>query len=369
MRLAWPSMTHWMLVTITACRRSPIRRIGAVHRDGSELDSVRQLRLPRGGQRRSAKRWPPPILGGTVPHAYTPNMFAERAAKAIENANVLDRPANALAEAVGKVLKPGPVKDALSGTPLGHPAHPALIAVPIGSWLSASWLDLVGGRGSRDAARKLVVLGVVSAVPTALTGASDWSDTSGAERRAGFVHAVANSTGLILYIASWRARRQGKHPKGVGLALAGAGVVGFSGWLGGHLAYALGVGVDTTAFTGAPTEWTDVAADADLVDGQPVATTAGVVPILLLRQGDRIYALNDRCTHRGGPLHEGQIVGDCIECPWHGSRFRLDNGDIERGPATQSQQAFQVRVDAGRVFVRRDEQRSLRTSPVASVTA
>ncbi len=295
-------------------------------------------------------------------------MFAERAAKAIENVTALDRPANAVAEAVGKVLKPGLVKDALSGTQLGHPAHPALIAVPIGSWLGASWLDLVGGQGSRDAARKLVALGVLSAVPTAITGASDWSDTSGAERRVGFVHAVANSTGVGLYVASWRARRQGKHARGVGLALAGAGVVGFSGWLGGHLAYALGVGVDTTAFTGAPTEWTDVAADVDLLDGQPVGATVGVVPIVLLRQGSRIYALNDRCTHRGGPLHEGQVVGDCIECPWHGSRFRLDSGEIERGPATQSQQAFEVRVDAGRVLVRRsNEQRSLRTSPVASV--
>ena len=296
-------------------------------------------------------------------------MLAERAAKAIENATALDRPANALADAVGKVLKPGPVKDALSGTPLGHPAHPALIAVPIGSWLSASWLDLAGGQGSRDAARKLVALGVLSAVPTALTGASDWSDTSGAERRAGFVHALANSTGLALYVASWRARRRGKFTKGAGLALAGAGVVGFSGWLGGHLAYALGVGVDTTAFTGAPTEWTDVAAETDLVEGRPVGITMGEVPILLLRQHDRVYALNDRCTHRGGPLHEGAVVGDCIECPWHGSRFRLDSGEIERGPATQSQQSFEVRVDAGRVFVRRTEQRSLRTSPVASVTA
>lgn len=298
-----------------------------------------------------------------------PTMFAERAAKAIENAAILDRPAGAIAGAVGKVLQPGRVKDALSGTPLGHPAHPALIAVPIGSWLAASWLDLVGGRASRDAARKLVALGVVAAVPTALTGASDWSDTSGAERRVGLVHAFANSAGLSLYVASWRARAQGRQAKGAGLALAGAGVVGFGGWLGGHLAYALGVGVDTTAFTGAPSDWTDVAAEADLVEGQPQAATVGVVPLVLLRQGARIFALNDRCTHRGGPLHEGKVVDDCIECPWHGSRFRLTNGDIVRGPATTSQQAFEVRVDAGRVHVRRSaEPRSLRTSSVASVS-
>ena len=294
-------------------------------------------------------------------------MFAERVAKAIETSAFLDQPADAVAGAVSKVVRPGRLKDTLSGTALGHPAHPALIVVPIGSWLGATWLDFVGGRGSRDAARKLVGIGVLSAVPTALTGASDWSDTSGAERRVGFVHAVSNSAGLFLYLASWRARRHGKQAKGVGLALAGAGVISFSGWLGGHLSYALGVGVDTTAFTGGPADWTDVAAESDLIEGQPMGATVGVVPVFLLRQGARIYALNDRCTHRGGPLHEGDVVGDCIECPWHGSRFRLSSGDVAQGPATQSQQAFEVRVDAGRVLLRRSsEPRSLRTSPVAS---
>jgi nitrite reductase/ring-hydroxylating ferredoxin subunit/uncharacterized membrane protein len=297
-------------------------------------------------------------------------MIAERVAKAIESATVLDQPAEAVADVVSKILKPGTLKDALSGTPLGHPAHPALIAVPIGSWVSASWLDLVGGRRSRDAARKLVALGIVSAVPTALTGASDWSDTMGAERRVGFVHALANSTGLLFYIASWRARRRGQQFRGAGLALAGAGVVGFSGWLGGHLAYALGVGVDTTAFLGAPSDWTDVAAEADLVEGQPTEATAGVVPVFLVRYSGQVYALNDRCTHRGGPLHEGSLVGDCIECPWHGSRFRLSDGSVVQGPATQSEPSFEVRVDAGRVLVRRtDEERSGRQNSVGSVAS
>ncbi len=296
-------------------------------------------------------------------------MIAEQIAKTIENAAVLDKPAEVVAEAVGKVLQPGKLKDALSGTPLGHPAHPALIAIPIGSWVGASWLDLVGGRGSRDAARKLVFLGIISAVPTALTGASDWSDTSGAERRVGLVHGLANSAGLGLYVASWRARRQGRQLKGAGLALVGAGVVGFSGWLGGHLAYALGVGVDTTAFLGAPTEWTDVAAEADLVEGSPVAATVGIVPLVLVRSQGEIYALNDRCTHRGGPLHEGTLVDDCIECPWHGSRFRLADGSVAQGPATQPEPAFEVRVTAGRVLVRRtSDERAARSNPVATVS-
>jgi nitrite reductase/ring-hydroxylating ferredoxin subunit/uncharacterized membrane protein len=296
-------------------------------------------------------------------------MLVEQLAEAIENEEALDAPAEAVAEFVGKVFKPGPIKDALSGTALAHPAHPAIIVLPIGSWVSATWLDFFGGKGSRDAARKLVALGIVSAVPAALTGASDWSDTTGAERRVGFVHALANTTGLALYMASWRARRRGKHYRGVALALAGSGVVGFSGWLGGHLAYSLGVGVDTTAFLGGPADWTDVAAEADLPDGQPVAATAGAAPVVLVRQGDQIFALNDRCTHRGGPLHEGSVLNGCIECPWHGSQFRLDDGTIKRGPATEPEPVFEVRVESGRVLVRRSsDPRSGRTSPVASTT-
>ncbi len=280
-------------------------------------------------------------------------MFAQRLAQEIENASVLDAPAETVSGLVAKVLKPGPVKDALSGTSLGHPAHPAVIVLPIGSWVSASWLDFFGGPESRNAARKLVALGVMSALPAALTGASDWADTTGAERRVGLVHALANTTGLSLYVASWRARRRGRQARGAALALAGAGVVGFSGWLGGHLAYSLGVGVDTTAFLGGSTDWTDVAAEADLVDGQPTQAVAGVVPIVLVRQGPQIFALNDRCTHRGAPLHEGSVSDGCLECPWHGSRFQLSDGSVARGPATRPEPSFDVRVDSGRVLVRR----------------
>jgi nitrite reductase/ring-hydroxylating ferredoxin subunit len=90
---------------------------------------------------------------------------------------------------------------------------------------------------------------------------------------------------------------------------------------------------------------------------------------MLLRRNGTIYALNDRCTHRGGPLHEGTLIDDCIECPWHGSQFHLSDGSVARGPATTPQQSFEVRVDAGRVLVRRTgEQRALRTNAVGSGT-
>ena len=108
----------------------------------------------------------------------------------------------------------------------------------------------------------------LAALPTALTGASDWSDTMGAERRIGLVHAVGNYAALGIYGLSYLARRKQQHGKGKALALVGAGLLAATGYLGGHLSYAYGVGVDTTAFQGSPDDWTDVAADAEVQEGK-----------------------------------------------------------------------------------------------------
>ena len=140
----------------------------------------------------------------------------------VEDAKGLDKPAEHLAGAVSAAIPAGPVKDLLSGTFLGHPLHPLLTDLPIGFWTSAWVLDLVGGKGGRRAAQQLVGLGVVSALPTAAAGLSDWSDTTGAPRRVGLVHAAANSIALLSYALSWRARRKGSHWTGVAWGMVGA---------------------------------------------------------------------------------------------------------------------------------------------------
>ncbi|MGI8699708.1 MAG: Rieske 2Fe-2S domain-containing protein [Nocardioidaceae bacterium] len=289
----------------------------------------------------------------------------ERLAAGIEKATVLDRPSEVVAGAVGRALSRPALRDALSGTPIGHPVHPVLVAVPIGSWTAATYLDLTGG--DRRAAKRLVGFGIVTAIPTALAGASDWVTTSGAERRVGAAHAVANSAALLLYASSWRARRSGRGARGVALSLAGAAALGAGGWLGGHLVYALGVGVDTTSFQHFPAGWTDVAAESEVLDGTAIMRPAGGVPVLLTRTDGAIAALADRCTHRGGPLHEGELAEGCVTCPWHSSVFRLDDGTVVSGPASRPQPVAEVRVVDGRVQVRRPSQlRALKTRPVGA---
>jgi uncharacterized membrane protein len=169
----------------------------------------------------------------------------EKAATTIEHAEFLDPVADVGAGLAAKAFPDGPVHDAASGKFLGHPLHPLLVTMPIGSWLSASVLDFTGGNAK--AAQRLTLFGVLAAAPTALTGANDWSRTTGARRRVGLVHAVANHVALTAYTASWIARRRGHRAKGALFALVGASALGAGGWLGGHLSYRMGVGVDAHA--------------------------------------------------------------------------------------------------------------------------
>lgn len=272
----------------------------------------------------------------------------------LEETEAFDPVADAVGSAFGAIVKPGLLKDALSGTWLGHPLHPALTDVPIGAWNSAAMLDLIGGEKARPAADLLVGIGVLAAVPTAITGWSEFADMSGDNRRVGVVHGLGNAAALLLFAGSWAARRRGHRAKGVTLSMLGNGIALMTAYLGGHLSFARGVGVNQTAFEEAPSGWTEALATSDLPEGKPKLGHAGDVDILLYRKGDRIYALSDRCTHRGGPLHEGDVDDEActVECPWHGSVFRLEDGGIESGPATAPQPAFEARIRGDKIEVR-----------------
>jgi nitrite reductase/ring-hydroxylating ferredoxin subunit/uncharacterized membrane protein len=266
----------------------------------------------------------------------------------------LDAVASKLAAAVG-FIGPGRLKDALSGTWLGHALHPLLTDVPIGSWTSAALLDAIGGEESAPAAERLVGVGVLAALPTALTGVTEWADSqrgNTAVRRIGVVHAGANVAALALFGASFAARRRGNHARGKALGYAGVGALVVGGQLGGHLSYAKGVGVDQTVFERRSTEWRPALADSDVGEGDQKAVDVDGVAVLVTRQNGKLYALAETCSHRGGPLSKGTIENACVTCPWHGSTFDLADGSVVRGPAAYPQPAYDVRVAAGGIEVR-----------------
>jgi uncharacterized membrane protein len=147
----------------------------------------------------------------------------------------LDAPSAALAGPARVVSGPF-ARRVLGGEWLGHALHPLLTDFPLGCWIGAGLLDLVSGRRDRAAARRLVGLGVLFALPTAATGLSDWSTvTDEKARRVGTGHAVLNAVALGSYLSSWMLRRRGRHLLGLAAASAGAGAAWVSGYLGGHM--------------------------------------------------------------------------------------------------------------------------------------
>lgn len=278
----------------------------------------------------------------------------ENIAEPIEQFEALDVVLEPLQKAVKTVVpERSALRDVLSGTWLGEPLHPPLTDVVIGTWTSALLLDLLGGEQTQKAADGLVAAGVLAAVPTVTAGLSDWSVLPPAgSRRVGGVHAFGNVTALVLHALSWAARRRGNRAPGVALSAVGYAVATFSAYLGGHLSFSMGVGVNQTAFEHVPERWTAVL-DADkLEEGKLAGAQAEGVTVLLVRKQGRLYGLIDRCSHRGCPLHEGELKDHAVTCPCHGSTFRLDDGSIVKGPATSPQPTLQVRVESGKVEVR-----------------
>ena len=277
----------------------------------------------------------------------------ELIADAAESIEALDGPAEALQGLVKKAVPDDSrLKDLLSGTWLGHPLHPLLTDVVIGCWTSSFLLDVLPGKRPQAASDRLIGLGILAAVPTAAAGLSDWAELFGGIRRAGTVHAAGNTTALTLYGMSYVARKRGRRATGVLLSTLGFGVSLASAYLGGHLSFGRGVGVNQTSFESPPREWTATVKDSNLAEGKPRLARVSGTGVVLVRKGRRVHALVDRCPHRGCGLHDGEVEGDTITCPCHGSTFRLEDGAVVTGPATSPAPALEARVREGKVEVR-----------------
>ena len=281
-------------------------------------------------------------------------MFLAKAMRSLEKAKFLDPAVDAVVGAVNTVLPPGEVKDVLHGKPLGHALHPMLVTLPIGLNVGVAVLDLAGGKAARPAAQRLLGMAILSVAPTAAAGLADWSELGSAKRpkRVGLVHAGSNVVASTLFVSSWFARRAGRHTSGQVLSMLGMTGLAVGGYLGGHLAYAQGVAVNRNADrTPKPGDWKDAGAVSDL-DGGMVRVEVSGQPVLITRHEGELYATGAVCSHMGGPLEEGEIEDGCVVCPWHGSHFRLSDGEVERGPASVGILSYDVRVSGDRVEVR-----------------
>ncbi len=248
------------------------------------------------------------------------------------------------------------VSNALHGTWLGHPLHPALTALPTGAVATSVALDaasLLPGRTAplRDASRSALAVGILGSVGAAITGVTDWQHTHEQARRIGLVHGLVNAVATSLYAMSWWNRRRGRHIRGMASSAVGYGLTAGAGYLGGALVYESGIGVDRSGARLGVDEWTPVL-PVTALDGRPERVKVAGVGVVLYRNGDDVLAVGEQCPHLGAPMADGWIDRDQIVCPWHGSRFACGSGTVQRGPATAALPCYPTRVRDGMVEVR-----------------
>jgi nitrite reductase/ring-hydroxylating ferredoxin subunit len=254
-----------------------------------------------------------------------------------------------LVKALDPLTRRRTLMDLLQGRWLGHALHPVLSDVPLGLWTSVPVLDLIG---DDTGATMLVAVGCVAAGATAATGAADWSVTYGRDRRLALAHGLVNTAALALQVGSLAARLRGRRGRGRLLSVAGLATGAAAAYLGGDLVFDRALAVNHTAWLSGPAEWTDVADDTDVTEGVLSVVDVDDRKVLLTRVDGIVCALENTCSHAGGPLNEGSVEDGHVVCPWHGSRFRLRDGAVLGGPATFPQPHFEARKLDGRVQIR-----------------
>jgi len=293
----------------------------------------------------------------------------EAAIQSIEAARSLDHPTNAFGNVLARLVqlagRPSEtVRNSLHGTGYGHPVHPALVTIPIGTWTLAFAIDLLGVLGlSRGSEMNTVAdialkAGSIGAGAAAIAGINDWQYTEGRERRLGIVHGLTNATALSLMLVSLYLRARNRRAPARLASSAGWVCMFAGGYLGGHMVYGRRIGVDHADRSPEPRDFQPVIPLADLPENRPCRATirdeiAGQeVGVVLVRRAKCVYALGARCSHMGGPLDQGWLLGNSLVCPWHGSRYDLETGYPVSGPATSPQPRYEARLNIIAVTIR-----------------
>jgi len=283
-----------------------------------------------------------------------PQPFAERLSDALQHI---------IQVIVGSNRKPPRrLKSLLNGTWYGHPLHPAITDVPITSWVLTALFDIIWlithSTWSAYAAFVAVIVGLLGALGAIVTGLTDWSDTYGSERRIGLNHAIYNSLATLLYLVSFILRLLAGPGDSISAAIIGflgLASVSYAAFLGGEMVFTKGTGVNHTAWEMGSEDYEAVMPLESVEENKLYRVTVAGVPVALLRQDLQLYAISATCPHAGGPLDEGMLQGDVVQCPWHGSRFCMRDGRVLTGPATVNAPRYDVRVRDGQVELKRIE--------------
>lgn len=270
------------------------------------------------------------------------------------------------------------IKHLLQGRPFGHPLHPILNHFPIALFVISLLFDVstlfgYGGNVFVLAAFYAMLLGVVTGVLAAITGLADYLDIRADHpgKRNATLHMGLNLTMLVLYAANLNLRN-GDLAAGSAsilpflLSLAGVGIIGVSGYLGGQLVYDDGVGVGrhlreadappqtlkVLSSRARPDGFVAVADEGTLSEGETLRAQIDRTVMAIARIEGKTYAFQEFCTHRFGPLSEGNFHGHEVQCPWHQSCFDVRTGKVTSGPAKVDLNVYESKVEGGKVLVR-----------------
>ncbi len=251
-----------------------------------------------------------------------------------------------------------PLSDLLHGTkPFGHPLHPALTDLPIGAMVGVVALDIAAhyGAAPRSAATVVLWVALVATLAAAMTGYADFAPTFGHEARTAVLHGATMTLALIALVASLVMRTAGgdsPHAVPVVLDAATLALMGIGGYIGGHLVFIVGTGVNRTAFLNGSAKFVDIGAESDFAEGSLTKVNAKGLDVLVTKNDGQVCAIANVCAHAGGPLSDGTLDGTRVTCPWHGSVFDVCTGRVVHGPATASQPKLVVETRDGRVMVK-----------------
>lgn len=242
-----------------------------------------------------------------------------------------------------------------------HPLHPALIPFPFAFLTGSCLFDLAGAIGQRPSfwttGGHLAIAGIAAGLLAAIPGIVDYVYTvpprSSGKARA-TKHALGNVTALLLFGFGLMFRAPDWAPTGLSIvcSLVGTGVLAYSGWLGGTLVTRNLISVDhryagagkwqEASFTASAGRDVVVGHEDDLEVDQMKLLQVNGRRIVLARTSDGFTAFDDGCTHRGGSLAGGVLIGGTVQCLWHGAQFDCATGEVACGPATKKIRVYEV---------------------------
>ena len=253
-----------------------------------------------------------------------------------------------------------------------------LVHFPIGLFLLSLIIDLVSlavpsvpdlMRGSLYA----MLLGTITALIAAVPGFVDYTDIRRDHpgKRTATAHMILNLIVVAVYILNVVVRWSLVSNSSVSigplfLSLVGVGLLSVSGYLGGRLVYDDGIAVgrhkrhmpmpkDTLHVSvpvpGAGAVFVPVPAAQQLRERETLRMEIDGQVMTIVRIENQLFAFQEFCTHRFGPLSEGRFDGFDVQCPWHNSCFDVRTGKVTKGPAKVDLKTFKVETREGKVGI------------------